>query len=130
MNKIKLELEKTGIYNPLKCGHYYLYILADFLSTEMTGDGYNFFYNWMKDPNSTLTSGNIIGVKKIKDNILMHLLFDSDLFYYNQKRYSLTIPLNQLISVSEQWREIKKNKPPFIIISEDNGIYQVTASQE
>ena len=130
MIKEKMKLDNGIGYVAWNSQSYQLYILMEFLSTEMVGDGYNFFYNWMKDSNLMLTSGNVIGVKKMKDKVLMHLLFDSKLFYSNQKKYSLIIPLEQLISVSEQWHEVIKNKPPFIIITEDNGIYTVNASQE
>lgn len=132
MPQAKLMFRKYG-YIPDNCDSYGLYALAIFLSTEINDSfDYNFFYNWMKDPTLDVTGGDLSGLEKNGSNVVITLDFDEELYEKDPEKYSLTISLDQLISVTEQWNTILKQKPipPFIIITEDNGIYTLSASQE
>ena len=132
MLQAKLVFRKYG-YIPDNCDNYGLYALAIFLSTEMIGDfAYDFFYNWMKDTTLDITSGNLTGLEKNGNNVIIILDFDDKLYEKDPEKYSLTIPLEQLISVSEQWYKILQQKTlaKLITISEYNGIYTLSTSQE
>lgn len=130
MFKISLKLKELS-YLPYLEDNYPLYVLGVFLLSDVGGTGgFESFYNWIKDSTRTGISCNIAGLDKIGDKIHMYLFFDDDLYEEDPEKYSLTISINEFTHVLEDWYELLKLKPPYIIITEENGKYSLEAANE
>lgn len=130
MKYVKLKFNNISGYDVEKYDQYGLNILGEFFCTEMRGGGFDFFYEWMNKPEWNETGGNIMEVKKNHNNAIIYFSDDREEYLKNSEEYAITIPLDQLIKLSEEWLELKKTLPPFIIITEEHNQYTMKSSQE
>ena len=132
MKYIKLKFNNVSGYDVEKYDKYSLNILGEFFCTEMRGGGFDFFYEWMNNStwDKTKTGGNIIELERNHDNVIIYFSDDHEEYFKNPEEYAITLPLDQLIKLSEQWLEFKKILPPFIIITQEDNKYTMEASQE
>lgn len=91
--------------------------LLGYLLENMSGQGdINYYKKWLNDDNESFGGGNSLELQKDQGNIYITLAFDE-----RQFPDECEIPISAFTKMLDDWSEILKQRPPYIVIIHDGA---------